>query len=145
MLVKHFAAAAALAGCFAASSALAAPGVATGNVNMRVGQTTSAPRITTIPAGARVEVHGCPNWCDVTYRGRRGWVSSSYISTGGYSGQPVYVPAPQPRYVYPRPRVPAPAFVYGSPRYHGYRHGYRHGYGHHDRRRRGGVTFSFGY
>ena len=46
-------------------------------------------RILTIPAGARINVHGCSSWCSVDYRGRSGYVSASYVSRG-------YAPAPQP-------------------------------------------------
>jgi uncharacterized protein YraI len=66
----------------AASSAVAAPGVAKGAVNMRTGPSTNYARITTIPAGAHVNVLRCPRWCEVVYAGRRGWVSGGYIARG---------------------------------------------------------------
>jgi uncharacterized protein YraI len=55
----------------------------TGSVNLRTGPGTQYARITTIPAGARVNVSGCSSWCAVNYRGIRGYVSASYVSGGG--------------------------------------------------------------
>ena len=140
--------AAALVTAFAASTAAAAPGVATGNVNMRTEPTVNAARITTIPAGAPLEVHGCPSWCQVTFNGRTGWVSSNYISTdyaGGY--EPEYVPAPRYSYYEPAPRRwsysrgPVWHDRYGFDRPYWYDH--RYGY---DRGRRGpGLSFGFSF
>ena len=74
---------AAAAFCVAvAPSALAAPGVAKGSVNLRAGPGTNYARIATIPAGARVNVLRCPRWCEVVYGGRRGWASAAYIARG---------------------------------------------------------------
>jgi hypothetical protein len=64
----------------AAGSAAAAPGVATGNVNLRTGPGAGYARIATIPAGARVNVFRCARWCEVAYAGQRGWASASYIA-----------------------------------------------------------------
>jgi uncharacterized protein YraI len=66
-----------------AAAAEAAPGRATGAVNMRTGPGTGYARITTIPAGARIQVYDCGSWCRVTYAGRSGWVSAGYVATGG--------------------------------------------------------------
>lgn len=97
------------------SSAQAAPGVATGNVNMRSGPGTAYTKLAVIPAGARVEVLGCPNWCEVAYSGRRGWVSSSYIRTGAYAPEPRRTYVPAPRYSY-RTAMPAATYWrYGRP------------------------------
>lgn len=71
----------------AATAASAAPGVATGNVNLRTGPGSGYARIATIPAGARVEVLRCAGWCEVVFAGRRGWASAAYISRG-YRGVP---------------------------------------------------------
>lgn len=60
----------------------AAPGVARGSVNLRAGPGTNYTRITTIPAGARVNVLRCGRWCEVVYAGRKGWASASYITRG---------------------------------------------------------------
>lgn len=63
-------------------AALAAPGYATDNVNLRAGPSTSYPAVTTIAAGSSVNIHGCLSgysWCDVTWRHNRGWVSSHFL------------------------------------------------------------------
>lgn len=52
------------------------------DVNLRAGPSTHFPRITTLPAGAVVTVHGCTHswtWCDTSWRGLRGWVSAHYL------------------------------------------------------------------
>ena len=65
-----------------ASSGVAAPGYATGNVNLRAGPGTDYPVVTTLAAGTSLTIHGCLSgysWCDVTWQGNRGWVSSNYL------------------------------------------------------------------
>ena len=69
--------------------ALAAPGLAaaanaytTGDVNSRAGPSVNFPRVTTLPAGVAVTIHGCLSdlgWCDTSWRGQRGWVSGRYL------------------------------------------------------------------
>jgi uncharacterized protein YraI len=142
----------ALIAAFAASTAAAVPGVATGNVNMRTDATVNAPRIATIPAGAAVEVHGCPSWCQVTYNGRTGWASSNYISTQ-YAGD--YEPEYAPTYVVPRYSYyePAPRRWYydRGPVWHN-RYGFDRGpYGYNDGwygrhwNRGPGISFGFSF
>lgn len=66
----------------AAVPALAAPGFATGNVNLRAGPGTNYPQVVVVPNGAPVEIFGCLTgygWCDVGFNGVRGWVSSGYL------------------------------------------------------------------
>ncbi|MFD2238739.1 SH3 domain-containing protein [Aureimonas populi] len=63
--------------------ASAAPAIATTNVNLRSGPSTAYPAVDVVRGGAAVEVHGClsnRSWCDVTYRGYRGWMSSNYLA-----------------------------------------------------------------
>src|SRR3954471_8811608 len=68
MLTRPLLSAAVLAGALlTASAANAAPGVATGDVNMRSGPGTGYSVITTIPAGAPLEIYGCSSWCQVGY------------------------------------------------------------------------------
>jgi uncharacterized protein YraI len=65
-----------------AGPALAAPGFATGNVNLRAGPGTTYPQVTVVPQGAQVEIFGCLqgySWCDVGFGQVRGWVSSNYL------------------------------------------------------------------
>lgn len=88
-MISRFVAGAALASTVLAGSlvlttagAQAAPGFATGNVNLRAGPSTQYPAITVVPNGARVEIHGClrdATWCDVSYARARGWVSNAYL------------------------------------------------------------------
>lgn len=65
-------------------AAQAAPGYATANVNIRSGPGTTNPVIGTLVRGQQVDVQQCQgNWCYVINPGRNGWVSSSYLATGG--------------------------------------------------------------
>jgi uncharacterized protein YraI len=53
------------------------------DLNMRAGPGTQYPVVTTIPGGRAVDIHGCEgslNWCDVSWRGNRGWVYSDYLN-----------------------------------------------------------------
>ena len=71
----------------------AARAVAFERVNMRAGPSTAYPVVMTLPAGARVTVHGCVRgytWCDVGFTGVRGWVSAYYLEVL-YRGRPVVV------------------------------------------------------
>ena len=103
---RSFLLAGALVGAFALSTAQAAPGAATGDVNLRTGPGTSYAKIATIPAGARVNVHGCSSWCQVTFRGQTGYASANYISARARVSAPARaVYAPAPRYVAPGPVV----------------------------------------
>ncbi|MFC0407411.1 SH3 domain-containing protein [Roseomonas elaeocarpi] len=83
----------------AVAPALAAPGFATGNVNLRAGPGTAYPQVTVLGAGQPVEIFGCLegyNWCDVGANGTRGWVAGSYLQYV-YEGQRVLVPDYGPR------------------------------------------------
>lgn len=66
------------------AAALAATiGVATTNVNLRAGPSTSYPAVDVVPSGDEVRVFGCLSdraWCDVRYDGLRGWMSSNYLA-----------------------------------------------------------------
>lgn len=55
----------------------------TTDLNMRAGPGTRYPVITTIPDGGGVRLHGCVSgydWCDVSWRGNRGWVFADYLN-----------------------------------------------------------------
>ena len=69
--------------------ASAAPGYATGSVNLRTGPGIQYAKIVVVPAGALLEVYSCTSWCHVNYRGYVGWVSARYVSSGGYFRPPV--------------------------------------------------------
>lgn len=65
-----------------ASAAMAAPGVATGNANVRAGAGTGYPVISSVQYGQSVDIEYCAgNWCHVAKAGRDGWVSASYLAT----------------------------------------------------------------
>ncbi|MEO0823359.1 MAG: SH3 domain-containing protein [Pseudomonadota bacterium] len=67
--------------------------VATANLNLRAGPSTTYPVVTVIPAHAAVKTYGCVadySWCDVGYATYRGWVSASYLTTV-YQGATVVV------------------------------------------------------
>lgn len=91
--------------------ALAAPGFATGNVNLRAGPGTGYPEVVVVPNRAPVEIFGCLqgySWCDVGFDGVRGWVSSGYLQYS-YQGHRV----PFARY-YGRAGVPVVGFQFGN-------------------------------
>jgi uncharacterized protein YraI len=106
--------AAALAASFSAGAALADPGAATGDVNLRARPSVHSEKLATIPAGAAVEIITCPRWCQVTYRGHTGWASAKYISAAG----PATTGSIATDYIGPRPRIYFrgwPPFYYDIP------------------------------
>jgi hypothetical protein len=65
----------------AASSALAAPVVASVDLNMRSGPGTRYPVIAVILRGDTADASDCAaGWCRVVYRGQMGWASEAYLS-----------------------------------------------------------------
>lgn len=82
-----------LAGLAFAPLAQADTGYTTGPANLRTGPDAGYPRILTLPAGAAVEIYGCIDdwsWCDVQWRGERGWLSAGLIDYS-WSGRRVGV------------------------------------------------------
>lgn len=77
-------------------AAHAALGLATGSVNMRTGPGTGYAKITTIPAGARLEVGRCSSWCQVVFRGTPGYVSAKYVNVGYVNFAPRNIRRPLP-------------------------------------------------
>jgi len=76
------------------AAAQAATAIATSGVNMRAGPSTADPVVTTIPAGAPVQVYGCladRSWCDTLWVGQRGWVSAAYLNVAWRAAPPVVV------------------------------------------------------
>lgn len=74
-----------------AAAAMAAPGVVTGNANVRAGAGTYFPVISSVQYGQSVDIEYCSgNWCHVSKPGRDGWVSASFLATAdrwdGYHG-----------------------------------------------------------
>lgn len=65
-------------------AAYAAPGVVTGNVNVRSGPGTNYGVVDVAARGTQVDVQRCQgSWCYVVKPGPDGWVSASYLSAGG--------------------------------------------------------------
>jgi uncharacterized protein YraI len=104
----------AISGAFAAlmsTSAQAQEAEVTIDLNMRAGPGARYPIITTIPEGRSVEVYGCLSdydWCDVGWRGNRGWVFTDYLE---------YYYRNQPRPVIewgPRIGLPIVTFSFGE-------------------------------
>lgn len=70
------------AGALALSSATATAATVTTDLNLRRGPGTGYHVITSLPAGARVDVGRCTGrWCKVGWRGHSGYASAAYIST----------------------------------------------------------------
>ncbi|MFT4197612.1 MAG: SH3 domain-containing protein [Pseudoxanthomonas sp.] len=58
------------------------PGYTNRSANLRSGPDVGYPRILTLPPGAPVTIFGCVDdwsWCDVQYRGERGWLSAGLL------------------------------------------------------------------
>ena len=72
----------------------AAKAFTTTTVSLRAGPSTNFPRVTRLPAGARITVYGCLErwaWCDASWRGNRGWVSGRNLEYL-YRGRRVLIP-----------------------------------------------------
>lgn len=57
--------------------------IVTTDLNIRTGPGTGYQRFDTVPDGSRVIVYGCGrgyDWCDIGWRGTRGWVSGNYLA-----------------------------------------------------------------
>jgi len=110
----------------------------TGSVNLRSGPGTSYARLTTVPAGAYVDVYDCASWCRVSWNGYEGWISGSYVDAG-------YTPRSE------RPRAYAPRYSYRDrddrwDRYwDGPRYRERDRYSYYRPYAPGGVYFGFGF
>lgn len=69
------------------AAGLAAPGTATGTVNVRTGPATSFAKVDTLHAGESVEIGECQSgWCYIEHDGPDGWVSASFLQPAGGSG-----------------------------------------------------------
>jgi uncharacterized protein YraI len=74
------------------SLAYATDGQVVDRADLLAGPAENFPNVRPLPEGAQVEVHGClqnMRWCDVTWRGKRGWVDSMKIA---YAGERMQVP-----------------------------------------------------
>lgn len=84
------------AGAFLVSAGIASAATVTNDLNLRSGPGTGYRVVDTMPAGAYVNVIGCSgSWCRVSWRGRVGYASASYLGGGrSYASAPVYVRPP---------------------------------------------------
>ena len=72
----------------AAGPALAANALTTDAVHMYAGPNMNYPEVMRLSAGRPVTLHGClanVAWCDVEWRGNRGWVPAGALSTNDKS------------------------------------------------------------
>jgi len=100
-----------------AGAAAAAPATVSTDLNMRSGPGTQYGVISTIPAGATVDVDGCTgSWCAVNFNGRAGYASASYLSGGASLGGGAVAVVPEPYYGY------GPDYAYDD-----YDYGYSYG------------------
>jgi uncharacterized protein YraI len=125
------------AGVLALSAGAAAAATVTNDLNLRSGPGTGYGVITSMPAGAYVDVLDCSgSWCRVDWQGTVGYASASYLAGGGGGG---YAVVPPPPVYY---GAPATVFSFGfgsGPRYYGHRgsHHYRNNYRQSNRHDRG--------
>lgn len=104
-----------------ASAGIASAAVVENDLNLRSGPGTGYRVIDVMPAGAYARVLGCGgSWCRVSFGGRVGYASASYLGGGG-----AYAAAPGPVYVAPPPAVSF-GFGFGRPYYRGGHHRWRH-------------------
>ncbi len=105
-----------LAGVLMAMPVVAAPATVADNINLRRGPGVQYPPIAIIPYGDTVEVIGCARtWCEVDWRGARGFASRSYLS---YSVSPRGHRRNQaPAVIVPPPYPPQGPVVYSAPHF----------------------------
>jgi uncharacterized protein YraI len=132
-----------VAGAFVATlvapaAAFAATAFTTGAVNLRSGPSAGYPRIATIPAGARINVHGCQGWCSVSYRGYSGYVSARYVSRSMAGPPPAYRRPPPPSWGWQ-------ARPWWDDRYNAWYDGHRWYSGGRWHDRPSGLSFSFSF
>ncbi len=68
-------------------------GFATEHVKLRAGPDNGSAVLSVVPSSAAVTVHGCKGWCNVSYRGQRGFVFKSFLRTAD-AVQPAAVKKP---------------------------------------------------
>ena len=123
----------------ATGSAFADPAYVPDTVNLREGAGTGKPVLAKIPAGSRLEVTNCGDWCEVEWQGKKGFAIATALDRSGRVRSTRAAPRAAPR-----PAAPAPApgvyveddeyvpvaspTVYAGPNpyYYGYGYGYRY-------------------
>ncbi len=119
-----------------AASAAAGPAYVASTVNLRAGAGTDTEIIGKIPAGSLIDAANCNDWCEVEWRGKKGFAIASALDRNGRVPAPRAAArrAPGPgAYVEDDDYVPiGPPVVYGAPGPYYYGYGYRpyrYGYG----------------
>lgn len=107
------------------------------DLNLRSGPSTRHHVVRVLRGGSPVRVNACtqgPGWCDVSYRGSRGWVSARYLDFGRRTHYRTRDHRPA---VVPRSGVVigAPTVIFRFDHYHDRHYGDRSRYGHRDYRR----------
>ena len=79
-----------------ATAALAAPGIATVNANVRSGPGTGYRVVDVLKKGEYVIVKGCgANWCQISHIGKDGYVSRALVYNPYYGSKGFYQFAPK--------------------------------------------------
>ncbi len=115
----------------AGGAAIAAPGLATTDVNMRQGPGTTFPVVTSIRGGSNVDVQSCnAGWCAVRFGPYAGFVKASYLDFGVPRAPRYYYGAPASPFLYGPPprRYWGPGPYWGPRPYLGYGYGWRRPY-----------------
>jgi uncharacterized protein YraI len=86
------------------------------NVNLRSRPGTDAEILATIPAGSRVEVTDCSEWCMVALNGQRGFAIARNLDIGGTRQGRTHRTAPQYAGAPPGLYDAEPPVIYGPPR-----------------------------
>ena len=97
--MRRFLAAALMLLAFGGAASAQDDGYVNTNVNLRAGPSTGYPVVAVLQAGTPLEIFGCLDeytWCDVNWRGYRGWVASRYLDYD-YRGRRVVVEEYAPR------------------------------------------------
>ena len=116
-----------------AATATAEPAYVVSTVNLRAGAGTDTEIVGKIPAGSLIDISNCSEWCEVEWRGKKGFAIATAHDRSGR------VPAPRAaaRRIAPPPGayiedddvVAGPPIVYGAPEPYYYGYGYRPYYG----------------
>ena len=72
----------------ATGSAFADPAYVPDTVNLREGAGTGKPVLAKIPAGSRLEVTNCGDWCEVEWQGKKGFVIANALDRRGKAAAP---------------------------------------------------------
>jgi uncharacterized protein YraI len=91
----------------------------TANVNLRSRPGTDAEILATIPAGSRVEVTDCSEWCMVMWNGQSGFAIVRNLDIGGTRQARAHRTAPKYAGAPPGVYEAEPPVVYGPPVYYG--------------------------